>query len=605
VKFDRLKGEWRHRLSTAHNVSFILGLVWHAAPWLAVLCLAARVALALLPILALWVSKLIIDLLVASAQHPGAFSTTVWWLVGAECLIASASSVLLRTVGYAEARLADEFSRDVSLRVMEHAMTLDLQSFEDPAFYDVLERARVQAGDRVTLLHAIGLGVQQVVALVSFSTGVIVFSFPLFVVLTLSLIPAFIGETHFAFLGYALAHSLTPLRRELDYLRVLGTSKETAKEAQLFALGGYLHDRFAGVSGALIGRNRTLQGRRLRMGSLLGLVGVLGYYGAYAFVVWQTLLGRLTLGSLTFLAGALNGTSGQIQGVFATFASIADQALFLNDLRDFFAVKPKTRPALIGQPVSRPIRDGFEFRKVSFHYPGSTRLVLDRVDLRIGAAERLALVGENGQGKTTCVKLLAHLYEPTSGTILLDGVDLREYSTADLHRQIGVVFQDFVRYDMSARENIGFGRLDDLGNDIRIWDAAARSRATEIIRRLPGGLEQMLGRRFEGGVDLSGGEWQRFALARAQMRDAQILILDEPTAGLDAEAEYDLFRRFAALTAGKMAVLISHRLSTVRMCDRIIVLEGGSVREEGSHQQLLAAGGRYAGLFNLQASQYS
>jgi ATP-binding cassette subfamily B protein len=425
-----------------------------------------------------------------------------------------------------------------------------------------------------------------------------------FLLLTISLIPAFVGETHFAFLGYSLAHRLTPLRRELDYIRTLGTSKESAKETQLFALGQHLWDRFARANDSLIGSNRALQIRRLRLGAVLAVIGMLGFYGSYAYIVLRTLQGHLTIGTLTFLAGALGGTSGQIQAVFAIFANIADQALFLSDLREFFAVTPTIRARNDGLPVARPIRDGFEFRQVSFAYPDSSRLVLDRVDLRIAPTERIALVGENGQGKTTLVKLLTHLYEPTSGQILLDGVDLREYSIEDLHRQIGVIFQDFVRYDMTVGENIGLGRVDQLDNDTRILEAAWSSHATEIIDRLPNGLSNMLGRRFDGGVELSGGEWQRIALARAYMRDAQILILDEPTAALDAAAEYDLFCRFAGLTEGRMAVLISHRFSTVRMCDRIIVLEGGRVLEEGSHDQLIGLQGRYASLFNLQASQY-
>jgi ATP-binding cassette subfamily B protein len=604
VSGPRELSRWRQRLSALYNVPYILQLVWQAAPHLVALSLLGRIVIALLPVSALWVSKLIIDLAVWSTTHPGPIPVRIWWLVSAEFLIAATGGFLGRAIGYCESRLADEFSREVSLKVMRHATSLDLQSFEDPTFYDTLERARVQAGDRVSLLHALGNLIQQTVALISFSLGVMFFSVPVFLLLMLSLIPAFVGETHFAFLGYSLAHRLTPLRRELDYIRTLGTSKESAKETQLFALGQHLWNRFDRANQILIASNRTLQVRRLHLGAALALIGTAGFYGSYAYIIWRTLQGHLTIGTLTFLAGALGGTSGQIQAVFAIFANIADQALFLTDLREFFAVTPTIRARTDGLPIARPIRDGFEFRKVSFRYPGSDRLVLDRLDLRIEPGERIAVVGENGQGKTTVVKLLTHLYEPTSGQILLDGIDLREYSIEDLHRQIGVIFQDFVRYDMTARENIGLGLVDQLDNERKILEAAWSSHATEVIDRFPGGLDQILGRRFEGGVELSGGEWQRIALARAYMRDAQILILDEPTAALDAAAEYDLFSRFAGLTEGRMAVLISHRFSTVRMCDRIVVLEGGRVHEQGSHEQLLSRHGRYASLFRLQASQY-
>ncbi|HZT28617.1 MAG TPA: ABC transporter ATP-binding protein [Bryobacteraceae bacterium] len=595
---------WRERMRALKNLPPVLVLLWNSGRLLVTAAVSLRIVSALIPVSMLWVSRFIIDDAVSAVRHPGYIPDDIWWLVAAEFLLGAAGSVLGRTIDYCDARLADEFSRSVSLRIMEHAATLDLASFEDPSFYDVLERARVQATDRIAMLHALGTLVEQGITLVSLSAAVILFSPLLFALLVFCVAPAFLGESHLAFLGYSLAHSLTPVRRELDYLRVLATGKESAKEVKVFGLAGYLRDQFASITGGVIRRNRSLARKRLWVGSLLAILGSLGYYGGYTFLVVRTLQGRLSVGELTFLAGALAGSNRQLQLLFSTFASIADQALFLTDLMQFFAVRPRIRCVPRALPAPRPIRDGFEFRQVSFWYPQTERLVLSDLDFRIAPGERVALVGENGQGKTTFVKLLARLYDPTSGQILLDGVDLREYHLEDLHRQIGVIFQDFMRYDLPARENIGVGQIEQLHDPRALLRAASKSRALEIVHRFPDGLHQMLGRRFEGGVDLSGGEWQKFALARAYLRDAQVLILDEPTASLDALAEYEVFRRFTELTEGRMAILISHRFSTVRMCDRIVVLEAGRIREEGTHRQLVARGGRYAAMFELQASNY-
>ena len=595
---------WRDRLAALGNIPPVLKLVWQSGRALTTAAILLRVATALVPVAMLWVSKLIIDVVVASVKSPGPFPQHLLYLLAAEFALAGLGTVLGRLIDYCDARLADQFSREVSLRIMAHAARLDLASFEDPAFYDKLERARVQATDRIGMLNAMGRLIQQGITLVSLSAAVIMFSPLLFVLLVACVVPAFIGESHFAFLGYSLAHSLTPARRELDYLRVLGTSKESAKEMKMFGLAPHLRDRFTAITDDLIERNTRLARRRLRGGSLLALVSSAGYYAAYAWIVIRAVQGHLTVGELTFLAGAVAGSSSHIQMIFSTFSSIADQALFLTDLLEFFAVKPHIGSRPDALPAPRPIRAGFEFRNVSFHYPGSNRLVLHDLNIRLEPGERVALVGENGQGKTTFVKLLSRLYDPASGAILLDGVDLREYRLEELQREIGVIFQDFMRYDMTARENIGVGRIEAAAIESLLREAAGKSGACDVIRRLPNGYGQMLGRRFEGGVDLSGGEWQKFALARAYMRDAQLLILDEPTAALDARAEYEVFRRFAELTEGRMAILISHRFSTVRMCNRIVVLEGGVIREQGTHQELLATGGRYATLFELQASNY-
>ena len=417
-------------------------------------------------------------------------------------------------------------------------------------------------------------------------------------------LPAFLGESHFAFLGYEKNFRQTTIRRQLDYLRLLAGSKESAKELKLFGLSGFLTDRFTALSNTVYDENVALVRRRFAVGSWLSMLSTMGYYAAYVFVIWKTLLGAISIGSLTFLAGAIQQASLNIQEVFSTIAAIADQALFLTDLLAFFDMQPTIRSKANALPAPRPIRRGIEFRNVSFHYPGSKRLVLRDLNFTLDVGERLALIGENGEGKTTVVKLITRLYDPTEGQILLDGIDLREYRLEELYQEISVIFQDFMRYELTARENIAIGRIQELTNTELLLDAAQKSRADEVIERLPRAYEQMLGRRFEGGVDLSGGEWQKLALARAYLRDAQLLILDEPTAALDARSEFEVFRRFTELTAAETALFISHRFSTVRMADRIVVLRGGAVAEEGSHQELMSLGGLYAGMFELQAASY-
>ncbi len=579
-------------------------MVWEAGPGLTAAGLSFRLVAALVPVGMLWVSKLIVDSVVGVVSHRATLSTNIWWFLLLEFGLACSGNVLGRAIDYCDALLADQFTKGISIRVMEHATRLDLASFEDPVFADKLERARVQSTDRLGMLSGVGRMLQQAITLVSLAAGVFYFSPWLLLLLFVCTVPAFLAESHFAFLGYSLAHSLTPMRRELDYLRVLGASKESAKELKIFGLGGYLVGRYRNIADQVYARNRALVTRRIRAGSLLAIVGAMGYYGAYALVVFRTLNGSLSVGSLTFLAGAIAGTSSNIQALFSTFSSIADQALFLTDLLDFLATEPRIRSPDNPLPAPRPIRQGFEFRDVSFQYPGQERIILRNLNFQLEPGTRVGLVGENGQGKTTFVKLMARLYDPTEGAILLDGHDLREYSIEELGREIGVIFQDFMRYEMSARENIGVGRIDEIDNDTRVMEAARKSLAGDVMTKLPGGLNQLLGRRFEGGVDLSGGEWQKFALARAYMRDAQVLILDEPTASLDARSEYEVFCRFAELTEGRMALLISHRFSTVRMADRIVVLENGAVGEQGTHDQLMRLGGRYAGMFELQAAGY-
>lgn len=595
---------WSERLKALRRIPPIFRMVWDCAPETVLLGSIARVIVSIIPVALLKVTQIIIDSINQHLAYHVALRPHFWLFVALEFALASAVAMLGRVLTFFDTVLADKFTRHISTRIMEHASRLDLTRYEDPLFYDKMERARVQGTDRVMLVQMMGRLIQDVIGALSLAAGIVFFSPWLLLFLIVCVVPAFLGETHFAFIGYSLNFEQTPARRQMDYLRILGGSRESAKELKLFGLGPFLVERYKGLSDELHAQTVGLAKRKLFFGAFLTVLGTVGYYGGYAYVIYETVMGRLTIGQLTFLAGAIAGASAGIQAVFTTFSGIADQALFMTDLVDFFAVQPtiQSKPGALVAP--RPIRQGIEFRNVSFGYPGSHRQVLSGVNVRIEPHERIALVGENGQGKTTIVKLLTRLYDPTEGQILLDGVDLRDYNLDDLWKEIGVIFQDFVHYEMTAAENIGVGRIEEANNPFRIRAAAMKTFAEKVIHKLPKGYDQLLGRRFEGGVDLSGGEWQKIALARAYLRDAQLLILDEPTAALDARAEHEVFQRFSELTQGKMSLLISHRFSTVRMADRILVLQKGGIAEQGHHDQLVKDGGIYAEMFELQAANY-
>jgi ATP-binding cassette, subfamily B, bacterial len=596
---------WRERFAALRNVPVVLRIVWDSGGAVVTWGILFRLVASLLPLAIAWVGgKLIIDTVYRVVTTHQPVPTRLWYLVALEFTLAVMAGTVGRVGDYLDSLLAENYMRHVSIQVMKHAAGLDLLAYEDPVFYDRLERARVQATDRLGMIQSIGRLIQQIVTAVAFSISIVLFSPWLMLVLVAGVIPAFLGESHFAFLGYAKNFRQTPIRRQLDYLRVLGGSKEAAKELKLFGLKDFLTARFTHLSDQIYDEDVGLARRKLIAGSMLSLVGTAGYYGAYLYVIYRTVAGALTLGSLTFLTAAIQQAGSNIQQIFSTVSSIADQALFLTDLVAFLEMQPTIRSKPNALPVPRPIRDGFEFRNVSFRYPGGSRNVLHEFNFHLHPGERVALIGENGQGKTTIVKLLTRLYDPTEGKILLDGVDLREYDLETLYKEIGVIFQDFMRYEMTARENIAVGKIDEIDNLPLLRTSAHKSMADEVIGRLGKGYEQMLGRRFEGGVDLSGGEWQKVALARAYLREAQVLVLDEPTAALDARSEFEVFQRFAELTTDKMALFISHRFSTVRMADRIVVLENGSIAEEGKHEELTHLGGRYAEMFELQAASY-
>jgi ATP-binding cassette subfamily B protein len=600
---ENFQDAWTKRLQALRNIPSILKIVWDASPVVVTWGLVLRLATALMPVGLLAIAKVIIDGVVNYISH-GILRPNFWWWVAGEFALASFSTFLNRTVDFTDVLFADKYVKYISVRIMRHASSLDLSTYEEPSFQDKLERARVQATDRLGMVQQMGRLIQQAITTVALASSIAVFSPWLLVVLIVCVVPAFVGESHFAFLGYSLAFNQTPVKRQLDYLRFLGVSKESAKELKVFGLNTHLTAQFAKLSDDIYTENVSLAKRRFLASTFLTLLSTVGYYFAYAYVIYQTLRGQMSVGTLTFLAGAIAGASTNLQLIFSTFSSIADQSLFLSDLLGFLSIIPKVRSKPNALPCPRPIREGIEFRNVSFAYPGTSRWVLQNLNLRLPQGERIALIGENGEGKTTVVKLVTRLYDPTEGSILLDGVDLREYDLEDYASQIAVIFQDFMRYDMTARENIAIGRINESNNLPEILSAARKSLADGVIQKLQGGYDQMLGRRFDAGVDLSGGEWQKVALARAYLRNAQILILDEPTASLDARSEHEVFQRFADLTESKLSLLISHRFSTVKMADRIIVLEKGRISEEGHHEQLLASGGRYAEMFEMQASSY-
>ena len=602
---------WRDRLDALRYLPALFRLIWRTHRGYTAGIVVLRVVRSVIPVATFWVGKLILDSVIG-AKSGAAPLSNVWRYLVLELLIVLGAEILARASSLIESLLGDLFSNEMSVELMKHAAKLDLAQFEDPEFYDHLERARRQTLGRIALLSLLLSMSQDGLTLLTLAGALIAYSPWLLILLALAVIPSFLGETHFASLGYSLLFRWTPERRQLDYLRYVGASDKTAKEVQMFGLAPWLTDRYRELSQRFYEENRKLSVRRAVVSASLSVVGTMGYYAAYVVILIRAVRGDITIGTLTFLAASFGRGRDVIQNILLSASNVFEQALYLRDLFVFLDMQPTIHSPPDARPVPQPIREGFVFDDVGFRYPGSERWAIRNVNLMLRPGERVALVGENGAGKTTITKLLARLYDPTEGQITLDGVDLREYDLASLRRAIGVIFQDFVRYDMRFDENIGVGEIDSVRGDLEkhngtpksITAAAENSLAASLLPRFPKGYQQMLGRRFDEGVDLSGGEWQKIALARAYIRDAQVLILDEPTAALDARAEYEVFLRFSELVAGRMAILISHRFSTVRMADRIIVLRHGQVEEQGSHEELLAKPGLYEELFRMQAAGY-
>ena len=621
-------------------------LVWATHRGYTVAIIFLRIARAFVPVAMFAVGKLIIDEVIALRAGEQTGYRRLWELVALEFLVVLTGELLARVSALVESLLGDLLAIFISMRLMKHAAELDLQQFEDPHFYDRLERARRQTTTQIGLITNIVSMGQDALTLISLASALLVYKPWLLVLLAVAVVPSFFGETRYAALGYSLLYRWTAQRRQLDYLRYLGTSNQTAKELHMFGLGRWLMDRYQHLSTRFYRANKRLITRKGAVAALLSVIATLGYYAAYALILLSAAAGSITVGMLTFLAASFMRSRDLVSRLLNGASTIYEQCLYLKDLFDFFETRSTITSPESALAVAYPIRQGFVFENVSFRYPGSDRWAIRNVSFALRPGERLALVGENGAGKTTVTKLLARLYDPTEGRILLDGRDLRDYDLASIRQAMGVIFQDFVCYDLHLDENIGVGRIEEVeaylneANDIEpmpddepgdvglngrrarghissnghsidpppvphsIITAAHKSMAETLLPRFAKGYRQMLGRRFAGGVNLSGGEWQKVALARAYIRDAQVLILDEPTAALDARAEFEAFNRFTELVRGRMAILISHRFSTVRMADRIIVLRGGAVVEGGTHDELIVRDGLYAELFKLQAVGY-
>jgi ATP-binding cassette subfamily B protein len=601
----------KERLAALRYLPPLAKLIWQTHRGYTAAMMMLRLLRAFVPVATFWVGKLILDTVIAVRDGREELPL-LWRYVAIEIAIVVAGEILARASSLIESLLGDLFSNVMSVRLMEHASTLDLAQFEDPTFYDHLERARRQTVGRIALVtQLVGMG-QEAITLITIGGALIAYNPWMVLLLFGAVLPSFLGETHFAALGYSLLFRWTPERRQLDYLRLIGASDKTAKEVQMFGLAPWLTEKYRVLAWKFYDENKKLSLKRGAVSAALSMFGTIGYYVAYVLIILRAVRGEITPGTLIFLSASFARGRDGIQGILLSASSIYEQALYVRDLFVFFEMKPTITSLPDAPPVPEPIREGFVFENVGFRYPDSERWAIRNVTMTLRPGERVALVGENGAGKTTITKLIARLYEPTEGRILLDGRDLREYDLISLRNTIGVIFQDFVRYDMRFDENIGVGEIESVRAELEtsetvpesIDEAAKNSLAASLLPRFPLGYRQMLGRRFDEGMDLSGGEWQKVALARAYLRDAQVLILDEPTAALDARAEYEVFMRFSELVAGRMAILISHRFSTVRMADRIIVLRGGEVIESGTHEELIAGKGLYEELFRMQAAGY-
>ncbi|WP_452232719.1 ABC transporter ATP-binding protein [Lacinutrix sp. MEBiC02595] len=577
--------------------------IWKTNKKLFLLSAFCRGIGAVLPVVILWFGKIIIDEIILQTKVDASDLTLLWTYVAIEFGLIILSDLVSRAISLTDSLLGDSYSIDSSIRIIKKTNQINISLLEDSEFYDKLERARTQTTGRVGLMsNALG-EVQSLISILTLVAGLIYFEPYLILLLVLSIIPSFINEIWFSQQQYSLARGWTAERRELDYLRFIGANDKTAKEIKLFGLTDFVVDRFKNLSNEYYNLNKKLAVKRSALGFLFNVLGTLSYYGAYVFIIYRVISGVITLGELTFLSGAFNRLTRNLQDFFSKFTRITESSLYLKDYFDFLdiSIAPAHKEDM---PLPETIKEGFEFKNVHFAYPGSDNEILKGISFTMKAGEKLAFVGQNGAGKTTLTKLLLRFYEPTSGEILLDGININRFDKAKYQEYFGVIFQDFFKYEFTVRENIAIGDISEIDNQSKIENAAELSLANEVVQDLKFGYDQQLGKRFSKGQELSGGQWQKVALARAYMKDAKVMILDEPTSALDAKAESEVFDRFIGLTQFKTSVIISHRFSTVRQADRILVLEEGRVLEMGTHEELMKNKSLYSELFTLQAEGY-
>lgn len=597
--------EWLSGFISLKYLPRFFSLIYNVSPKLFISNTTLRLIKAVFPIVLLWLGKEIIDEIILHTTTENVEFNRLYTLIAIELVLVVLNDIISRVILLTDGLLGALYGNASSVELIQKTARVEISDLEDSEFYDKLERARRQTTSRVSLMSAVLSQGQDLITIISLVSALLYFYPILILLLAISIIPTFINELKFSKSDYALQRSWTPERRELDYMRMIGASDVTAKEVKLFGLADFISESFTKIADKFYSQQKKLNIKRTIFGSAFHILSDLAYYGAYVFIALKAAVSLVTIGGLTFLAGSFSRLRSNLQTIFLRFTQINESAMYLQDYFEFIDVELKNDIGFEQKALPTEVKEGFEFKNVSFNYPNSEHSVFENVSFKLPKGEKLALVGENGSGKTTLIKLLLRFYEPTAGAIFMDGIDVRHYDKEAYQKFFGAIFQDFVKYYLTARVNIAVGKITDLDNKEKIKDSAVRSLAHEVIDTLPKGYNQELGRRFKKGVELSGGQWQKVAIARAYMSDAQVLILDEPTSALDARAEYEVFQRFIGLTEGKTSIIISHRFSTVRMADRIMVLKDGKILEMGTHEELLANKTLYAELFNLQAEGYA